>query len=234
MDVIEAIRTRQSCRQFTDQAVSEELVREILDTARWAPSGSNVQPWHIDVLAGAKRQELVDRVQAQDHLFPKGEGTEYHIHVPGLVDPYKARRWECAEDMYASVDIPREDRAGRIGQYVKNLDFFGAPVGLMFSIDRMMDVGSWADMGILIQSIMLTARGHGLHTCPQQIWAMWHKTVTEILNIPDNRMLYCGMALGYMAEDQPINQWRTTRQEVDEFTTFAGFDDPNSHSNEER
>ncbi len=224
MDVIEAIKTRQSCRQFSDKPVSLDLVREILEVARWAPSGSNVQPWHIDVLAGAKRQALVDRVLAQEDLFPKGEGTEYHIHVPGLEDPYRARRWACAEDMYASVGIPREDRAGRIGQYARNLNFFGAPVGLMFTIERMLDVGSWADMGILIQTIMLTARSHGLHTCPQQVWAMWHKTVADVIAMPDSRMLYCGMAMGYMDTAHAINNWRTTRQEVDEFTTFTGFD----------
>ena len=136
------------------------------------------------------------------------------------------RRMKCAEDMYASVGIVREDRDARIVQYAKNLEFFGAPVGFMFTIDRTMGEGHWADMGMLLQSIMLVARSEGLHTCPQQVWAMWHKSVTEYLNIPDERMIFCGMGLGYMDEDHPINNWRTPRMETDEFTTFLGFDSP--------
>ena len=226
MDVQEAIRTRQSCRQFSDKPVPQVLVRKILETARWSPSGSNVQPWHIDVMTGDVLQGLVDRVMAQDHLFPKGEGAEYPIHPENLIDPYNARRWECAEDMYGSVNIARDDRAGRIHQYSQNLRFFGAPVGFMYTIHRSMGQGHWADMGRLLQSVMLTARAEGLHTCPQQVWAMWPKTVSEYLKVPDDRMIFCGMGLGYMDTDHPINNWRTTRQDIDDFTTFAGFDDP--------
>ncbi|MBT3702771.1 MAG: nitroreductase [Alphaproteobacteria bacterium] len=224
MDVAQAIKSRQSCRQFSDKPVSLELVRKVLETARWSPSGSNVQPWHIDVMTGGVLQGLVDRVMAQDHLFPFGEGTEYPIHPPKMKEPYMTRRTECAADMYASVNITREDRDARIGQYAKNLEFFGAPVGFMFSIDRTMGQGHWADMGMLLQTIMLVARSEGLHTCPQQVWAMWHKTVTEYLKIPDSRMIFCGMGLGYMDEKHPINNWRTTRQEIDDFTSFSGFE----------
>ena len=226
MEVAEAVQTRQSCRWFSDKPVSEELVRKILDQARWSPSGSNVQPWHVDVMSGPRLKGLVDKVLAQDHLFPMGEGTEYDIHPPGMTEPYNTFRRDCAEAMYASVEVARGDREARIVQYAKNLEFFGAPVGMVFTIHRSMGPGHWADMGMFLQTIMLLARSEGLHTCAQQVWAMWHKSLTEYLDIPDERMIFCGMAMGYMDEDHPINNWRTVRQEVDAFATFAGFDDP--------
>ncbi len=234
MDVAEAIKTRQSCRRFSDRAVPLGVVREILETARWAPSGSNIQPWHVNVMAGEVLQGLIDRVMAQEDLFPKGEETEYAIHPPQMADPYNARRIECAERMYASMGVTRDDRAGRIRQFADNFSFFGAPVGLMFTIDRSMGPGHWGDLGMFIQSIMLTARSHGLHTCPQQAWARWHKTVSDYLDIPENRMIYCGMALGHMAEDHPINRWRTDRRDVDDIASFAGFDAPAQTDNSAR
>ncbi len=224
MDIVEAIKSRQSCRRFTDQPVPLETMREILDIARWAPSGSNVQPQHIHVLAGDRLQGLVDRVLEQDHLFPWGDGSAYPLHPPDLDDPYRARQYACANSMYSSVGIERSDRAGRVGQFVENFRFFRAPVGMILTIDRNMGLGQWGDLGIFIQTIMLAARGFGLHTCPQQAWTRWPKTVTEYLQIPDHRMIYSGLALGYMDEGHPINQWRTERQAVEDFATFEGFD----------
>lgn len=225
MDVIEALRTRQSCRRFTTEPVPQEVIRQILDAARWSPSGSNIQPWYVHVMTGQVLQDLINKVQAQDHLFPRGEGAEYAVHPPNLKEPYNRRRIDCAVDMYKSVGVGRDDRAGRVQQFVDNYQFFGAPVGLVFTLDRTMDVGHWGDVGMFIQSIMLAARSHGLHTCPQQAWISWPKTIAEHLNIPDEHMIYCGMALGHMDHDHPINNWRTDRQEVEEFTTFLGFDD---------
>jgi len=225
MDVFEAIRTRQSCRRFLDRPVPFEIVRDILDTARWSPSGTNVQPWFVHVLTGAPLHELTEKILCQPELFPGGEGAEYYIHPPGMGDPYRARQYAVARQLYGSVGIERGDKAGRTQQFVENFRFFRAPVGLFFSIDRIMDKGAWGDIGMFIQSVMLAARGHGLHTCPQQAWAHWPKTVGKHLKLAENQQLYCGMSMGYMDEDHPVNSWRTERQEVEEFTVFSGFED---------
>ena len=154
---------------------------------------------------------------------PQGEEPEYHVYPPGLKEPYRSRRFKCGEDLYATIGIPRENKPARLMQLAKNFDFFGAPVALFFAIDREMQQGQWADLGMFLQSIMLLAREHGLHTCPQEAWARWPQTIGSFLEIPPELMLFCGMGLGRMDESHPINSLRTDRAPVEEFVQMRGF-----------
>ena len=212
-----------SCRAFLSTPVPERTVREILEKARRAPSGGNLQPWFVHVVSGAALRELVSRVSALAEQNPLGEATEYPIYPPNLKEPYRSRRYKCGEDLYATIGIGREDKAGRLHQYSRNALLFGAPVALFFSLDRIMGVDQWADVGMFMQSIMLLAREYGLHTCPQEYWAGWYKVVGRFLGIPSEHMLFCGMALGHRDESAPINRLRTDRAALEEFASFRGF-----------
>jgi nitroreductase len=223
MKVSEAILTRITTRAFLDKPVPGQVLREILEVAKRAPSGGNLQPWRVWVLGGEEMVRFKALIKEKLAVSPRGEGTEYHIYPPELKEPYKARRFKCGEDMYATINIPREDKFGRLINFARNFEFFGAPVGMFFAIDRQMQQGQWADLGMFMQSIMLLAREHGLHTCPQEAWAIWHKTVGEFFAIPPELMLFCGMGIGYMDEAHPINSLRTERAALDEFATFVGI-----------
>jgi len=218
--VTEALQKRISTRDFLTTPVDRETVERILEIAKYAPSGGNLQPWKVYVVMDAARDELVDRIQARIAETPRGEGTQYHIYPPELTDPYRSRRFKCGEDMYALLQIPREDKGARIRRLMENYTFFGAPVGLFFTIDRQMQEGQWSDLGMFIQSVMLVACEFGLATCAQEAWANWHKTVGEFLAIPTNEMLFCGMALGYANPDHPVNTLRTDRAPLDAFVVF--------------
>lgn len=222
MKVSEAIETRITTRAFLDKPVSGEVLRQILETAKRAPSGGNLQPWHVWVLAGEPMARFKALIKEKMAVSPRGEGTEYHIYPPELKEPYKARRFKCGEDMYATIGVPREDKFGRLLNFARNFEFFGAPAAFFFAIDRTMQQGQWADLGMFMQSIMLLAREHGLHTCPQEAWAIWHKTAGEFFSIPPELMLFCGMGIGHMDEAHPINTLRTERAPLAEFATFVG------------
>jgi len=220
MNVTEAIDTRMSCREFLDTPVPAATVRAILETAKRAPSGGNLQPWHVYVLAGAALEEFRATIRAKLPAQPRGEGFEYDVYPKAITEPYLARRSKCGEDMYAVINVPREDKAARIRQFARNYGLFGAPVGLFFVIDRQMGFGQWADLGMFMQSIMLLAREYGLHTCPQEAWAAWYKSVGDFLQLPPQLMFFCGMALGFRDESAPINRLRTDRAELNEFAIF--------------
>jgi nitroreductase len=222
MNVSEAITSRITTRAFLDKPVPGAVLREILETAKRAPSGGNLQPWHVWVLGGDEMVRFKALIKEKVAVSPRGEGTEYHIYPPELKEPYKARRFKCGEDMYATINVPREDKFGRLMNFARNFEFFGAPAAFFFAIDRTMQQGQWADLGMFMQSIMLLAREHGLHTCPQEAWAIWHKTLGEFLSIPPELMLFCGMGIGTMDETHPINALRTERAALDEFVTFKG------------
>ncbi len=217
MKVSEALDTRLSIRAFLDRPVAEETVREILVRASRAPSGGNLQPWRVIVLMGAARQRLVDTVASRMLAKPGGEGTEYDIYPPKLKEPYRGRRFRIGEMMYEKLGIPREDKPGRLMQFARNYRFFDAPVGLLFSIDRDMQQGQWADLGMFMQSIMLLAREYGLDTCAQEAWAVWHETITELFAIPEEEMFFCGMALGYRDPEAPVNTLRSERAPLEDF-----------------
>lgn len=223
MNVTEAVRARYSCRAFLDKAVPRETVAEILKLASRAPSGGNLQPWHVDVLTGEPLAALKAKVAASLAANPKGEGTEFPVYPPGLEAPWRDRRFACGEQLYASIGIPRENRPARLRQFARNFDLFGAPVGLFFSIPRGFGAAQWGHLGMFIQTIMLLAAERGLATCPQEAWAIVHKTVSEALRLPPERMLTSGMALGFADETQPINRWRTVREPLEAFATIAGF-----------
>ncbi len=223
MKVSEALKSRITCRAYLDKPVSEAQVRTVLEGAKWAPSGGNLQPWHVYVLAGDKRKAFLDLIAEKQKTNLFGEGSEYPIYPEGLKEPYRSRRFKCGEDMYATIGVPREDKPGRLKQFARNFRSFDAPVMLFFAIDRQMGIDQWADLGMFVQSVMLMAREEGLHTAPQEAWAIWPKTVAEFVNMPDELMLFCGMGLGYMDEAAPINSLRTTRAPLEEWATFSGF-----------
>ena len=220
MKVSEALATRKTIRAFRTDKVAIEAVREILTLAARAPSGGNLQPWKAYVLIGEARDELVRRVAQKRKETPMGEAPEYHIYPPNLTEPYKTRRFRVGEAMYATMGIPREDKMARLQFFAGNWSFFGAPVGMIFTIERQMQQGQWSDLGMFLQSIMLLAREHGLHTCPQEAWAVWHSVIREYLSVPADQMIFCGMALGYADETAPVNGLVTERAGFAEYVTI--------------
>jgi nitroreductase len=224
MDVREAVASRYSCRAFLPKLVPEKTVREIVELAARAPSAGNMQPWRVYAMAGEPLESLkvmlAPRMAAE---LPKGEGTDYTIYPHPLTEPYKARRFTVGELLYGAIGIAREDKAARYRQFANNYVFFGAPVALFFAREKAHGPAQWADIGGYLQTVCLLARDYGLHTCPQQAWVSFHRTVRSFLNLPDNLMVYSGMALGYADETAPINQWRSPREPVGHFATFSGF-----------
>ena len=225
MKVSQSVETRISCRAFLDKEPPQAIVRELIDKAKRAPSGGNLQPWYVHAVRGDKLKEISDAAMAKINEGTMIEKSEYHVYPPKLIEPYRTRRTRVGEMMYGLLDIPREDKASRIKQFVANYRFFDAPVAMFFSMNRMMCEGQWADLGMFIQTIMLLAREYGLHTCPQECWAAFSPTVRAALNIPDDHIFFCGLSIGYMDEDNPINQLKTERADENEFATFIGFDD---------
>jgi nitroreductase len=218
--VADAVAARFSARAFLERPVRPELIRRILDRARQAPSGGNLQPWHVHVVAGKALRELVARVGERSLALPQGEGREYHVYPQALQEPYRSRRYRCGEDLYAALGIPREDRVARLRQFAKNLEAFGAPMVLFYSIDRVMGRNQWAHLGMFMQSVMLLAVEEGLHTCPQEAWSAFQVTVSDFLGMPGEQMLYCGMAVGYADLEHPVNQWRTGRAPLEDMARF--------------
>ena len=223
MSVAEILRSRRSVRAFLDRPVDRATIADILDTARFAPSGGNLQPWHVDVLAGEALDRLKARARVSLAANSAGEGTEFNVYPPALGEPWRGRRFASGEQLYTAIGIPREDRPARLRQFARNFDLFGAPVGLFFSIPRHFGPPQWAHLGMFMQNVMLLAEERGLATCAQEAWALVHKTVGEVLGLPEERLFYCGMALGYADESHPINTWRTQREPLERFASFAGF-----------
>jgi nitroreductase len=220
MDVAEAVRKRISTRAFRPDPVSGEVVRRLIEAAARAPSGGNLQPWRVYALSGAPLDELKGLVAAA----PFGEAPEYAVYPPDLWEPFRTRRYVCGEDLYASIGIPREDRPARLRQLARNGVFFDAPVGLFFCLDRKLGPPQWSDLGMYMQTFMLLAVEAGLATCPQEYWARYPKTVAQFVGLPEDHMLFSGMALGYADETAPINQWRTRRDPLDVWCEMRGFD----------
>jgi nitroreductase len=218
--VSEAILSRRSCRSFSSRPVDAPVIRALLDTARFAPSGGNLQPWIVHVLSGDSMSRFRAQLGPRLQTVPFGGAAEYHVYPPKLKEPYRSRRFKVGEDMYALIGVPREDTPARLRQFAHNYDFFGAPVGMFFFLDRTMGPPQWSDVGMLMQNLMLLARERGLETCPQEAWAIWHKEVGEFLRVGPELMLFCGMALGYGDYGAPINRLRTERAPVEEFVVF--------------
>ncbi|QIE54728.1 nitroreductase [Pikeienuella piscinae] len=225
MRVSEALRTRITCRAFLPDPPEEAVVRRVVDMAKHAPSGGNLQPWRVYVLGGGALGALKAAVAEARETHPMGFKPEYAIYPSPLIEPYESRRRKCGEDMYATIGVTREDRAGRRAQFARNFAFFGAPVGLFLYLDRTMGPPQWSDAGMFLQSLMLAAREEGLHSCAQEAWAMWSDLVGAHTGAPDNLMLFCGLGLGFMDESAPINALRTDRAPLGEFAEFIGFGD---------
>lgn len=220
MRVTDAVLSRHSCRAFTSQQVEPSAIRELIETARFAPSGGNLQPWKVHALSGESMLEFRAQLTPKFLAAPFGGTAEYEVYPPQLKEPYRSYRYKCGEDLYGHIGVTREDKPARYRQFARNYDFFGAPVGMFFFLDRIMGAPQWSDLGMFMQNIMLLARERGLETCPQEAWAVWHREVGEFLGVSAELMLFCGMALGYGDYSAPINRLRTERAAVEEFATF--------------
>jgi len=217
-----AITTRRSVRAFLDTPVSIDTVRDILRVASRAPSGTNTQPWRVTVLTGQARAELSrcvseaydDPVQREAHI------QEYAYYPTRWVSPYIERRRKVGWDLYGLLGIGKTDHQRMHQQHARNFKFFDAPVGLVFTIDRVLERGSWLDYGMFLQNVMVAARARGLDTCPQAAWATFHRLISEFLQLPADEMVVCGMSLG-VADPQAIeNTLVTEREPVEQFARF--------------
>lgn len=224
MDVLDAIENRRCIRAFLKNPVSTDLIHAILETARFAPSGVNSQPWEVVVVSGEYQQKIGEAIiRARENQIP--ENPDYHYYPSEWHEPYKSRRKTCGLLLYSSINIHITETEKRKIAWYRNYRFFDAPVGLLFFVDQRLEKGSWVDMGMFIQNIMLSARGYGLETCPQAAFAEYPDLVREIVNVKKTKALICGMALGYADYEAPINQYRTPREPVGSFTQFLGFFD---------
>lgn len=223
MDVTTALEKRISIRAFLDKPVDEALVREVLDAAKFSPSGGNLQPWKVIAVAGAEKDACTDLAQRTLAANPKGEAGDRPIYPADLWEPHRSRRFKVGEDMYALLGIPREDKPSRFAWVARNYQFFGAPVGLFFVIDERMGHGQWAHLGMFMQSIALAAVERGLGTCMQEAWGMVRMSLKAHFGLGETEMIYCGLALGWPDPDASVNTLRSDRAGVDEFATFRGF-----------
>ncbi|MFJ4443428.1 nitroreductase [Pseudomonas sp. NPDC089422] len=221
--VTEAVLHRHSTRAFEPRPVDFDLLRELIDVARYSPSSGNLQPWKVVALTGHALQLLKDEVADTLRRSPRGEGMGYPIYPENLTAEYQARRAQCAEDLYATLGVTRGDREGRGRQFARNFRFFDAPVGIILAVDKSMGSGQWADLGMFLQTLMLLARERGLATCAQACWTLVHQTVERHLELPEELMVFCGIALGYPDTAHPINTLRTERASLDEIAEFRGF-----------
>lgn len=220
MNVAEALHARRSVRAFLDRPVDRSLLEQLLADAARAPSGGNLQPWHVTFVSGESMARLKAMMAIRAAENPRGEQMEYTIYPPGLVAPYEIRRKAIGEAMYARLGIPREDREARRTWFAQNFQFFGAPVAMFCHVDRMMGPPQWSDLGMFVQSFMLRAVDAGLATCPQECWAMYSETIRHFLELPDNQMLFCGVAIGYPDEAAAVNGLVSPRAELEEYARF--------------
>jgi nitroreductase len=218
-----AIVSRHSIRAFLPRPVAREDLEAILQVASRAPSGTNTQPWKVYVLTGAVKEKLSQAI-LEVYADPARSGLhteEYNYYPHQWVSPYIERRRKVGWDLYALLGLTRENKAGMHAQHARNYRFFDAPVGFIFTIDRIMEQGSWMDYGMFLQNIMIAARARGLDTCPQAAFTQYHKIITEVLHIPDNEQVVCGMSLGYADPDKIENALVTEREPITGFVKFV-------------
>ncbi|MEO8014522.1 nitroreductase [Polaromonas sp.] len=222
-----AIESRQSMREFLPAPVPRALILHLLELACRAPSGTNTQPWKAYVLQGARKDSLVEKVcRAHDALRDNPAlaveyQEEYDYYPEKWVSPYIDRRRENGWGLYGLLGITKGDKDKMHAQHQRNYRFFDAPVGLMFTLDRVMGRGSLLDYGMFMQNFMVAARGHGLHTCPQAAWNGFARIIMPHIGAGDAEMLVCGMSLGYADESALVNTFRTPRVSAAEFTTWV-------------
>ena len=219
MNIKQLIESRYSVRSFLDKDVDFKKVKSILDTANSAPSGGNIQPWKVYVLGKNSKNELVTQA-LNNYDTGVQEDIEYEIYPKPLAEEYKQRRSQCAADMYDALSIARDDIDTRLKQVRENFKFFGAPIGMIVTIDKSFAQNGWGHVGMFLQNLWLTAINEGLGVCLQESWSIYPKTVKKVIDSPDNEMIWCGIAMGYPNNEDPINNYRTSRDSLDSFASF--------------
>ena len=219
----EVIAGRLSCREFSSRRVARSTIEQILRVSRFAPSGANIQPWHVYVLAGAARAEVSAALLHAYMNEPNEHVSEYQYYATAFPEPYLGRRQEFGRLFYSSLGIAQSDAAARSRQTAKNYAFFGAPVGLIVTIDRRLAMGSWLDLGMFIQNVLLAAVGRGLQSCPQEAFAKFHRILRPLLSIPAEQMVACGISMGHPRERSRARLM--PRADVEAFASFKGFED---------
>ncbi len=223
MNVSDAVASRRSIRAFLDQPVDRAVLTRVLERAQRSPSGGNTQPWNAVLLTGAPLQTLLGKVA---DVMPQGLAAyspEYNIYPPELDGAYQERRFGVGEAMYAALDIPREDKASRMQWFARNFQAFGAPVLMLVHTPRYMGPPQWSDMGMWLQTVMLLLREEGLDSCAQEAWAVYTKQIRECVDIPDDHIFFCGLAIGHGDRSLPINQFPVPRAPLDEVVRWEGF-----------
>lgn len=219
MHVSQALRERRSVRAFTPQVPSAQLVQQLMQDAALAASGGNMQPWRVAAITGERLSSLL-----ADVAQTSGEENPLQLsYPPNLWEPYRTRRFANGEDLYRSIGIPREDKAGRFRQLARNAQFFGAPVGILVFIDERMGPVQWMDLGLYLQAFMLRATEEGLATCAQGFWRRYDAVVRQHIEVPEGYRVTYGIALGYEDKDAPINSLRATRADFGEWGQLVGF-----------
>ncbi|WP_425228755.1 nitroreductase family protein [Sphingomonas sp.] len=218
MDVSEAVAARRSVRGFVDRPVDPDLLRALAVRAGRAATGGNIQPWHIDIVQGEAMAELKAIMRAKLAAGEK-EQPGYDIYPREMTDLHKGRTFAVGEQLYGHLGIPRESKADRLQWFARNFQFFGAPAAYFCTVDRRMGPPQWADCGMYLQNLMLLAVDAGLATCAQECWAVYPQTVEKFLGTPAERMLFCGMAIGYEDAADPANRMRSVRADEGEWLT---------------
>jgi nitroreductase len=222
-DVVdEAITSRRSVRAFLPTPVDEATIRDILTVASRAPSGTNMQPWRTYVATGETLKKIADAVLNSGIRAEKAKWDEYKYYPDQFFEPYLSRRRKVGFDLYGCLGIGKRDTEQMRAQHDRNFVFFDAPVGMIFTIDRRLNQGSWIDYGMFLENIMIAARARGLHTCPQAAFAPYHNQLRPVLGLAPEEVVVCGMALGYEDVTKPENNLRTDRAPLEEWVTFKG------------
>jgi nitroreductase len=219
-DVFEAARTRRSVRAYKPDPVPAQTLRDIVELGRWTPSGSNIQPWRVHVLTGATLKRVGGSIQQAFLANEAGHKRDYNYYTDPIEEPYLARRRACGWGLYGTLGIGRGDHEKSKAYRATGYNFFGAPVGLVLTIDRKLEVGSWFDYGMFAQTLMLAARARGLHTCPEAAIASYPDIVRRELHISRDWTIMCGMALGYADERAVINTFQPERIALEDYATF--------------
>ena len=220
MHVAEAVASRRSIRAFLDKLVPLELIRGVLDQARMAPSGCNFQPWEATVLTGAPLRALQERLLASE----PDEPLEYDFSAPGTVEKYQSRLRALGANMYGAMGVGRDQADLREAFSRSNILSFGAPILLLCHFPKLMKEPQWSDIGMWLQTIMLLLRGEGLDSCPQEYMGIYGRTIKDHLGLADDRMLFCGLAIGWRDADVAVNNFERARVALEEQIAFVGFD----------
>lgn len=223
MHIDDALTARKSVRAFRPDPVPLSLVTEILEIASRAPSGTNIQPWKVHVVAGETRRRLEAEVLVHRETQPADDGAEFP-RTSKRKEPYITRMRTLGKEMYSLLGIPKGDKEANWRQWGRNYQFFDAPVGLLFTLDKDLDAMSFIDIGILMQSIMLAAKARGLDTCAQGAWNNYWSVTRRVLGVPEDEYIICGMSLGYADESAAVNTLVSEREPLSDFVTFHGFD----------